>query len=90
MVGWGGIQGGRFTSIVRAHKLHKETIVSAKGKKEQGWKKKNLFKTKPTAREIKLLSARNKKVQTAFECGRGRETLETESKESAFNNRLLQ
>lgn len=41
MVGWGGIQGGRFTSIVRAHKLHKETIVSAKGKKEQGWGKKS-------------------------------------------------
>lgn len=41
MVGWGGIQGGRFTSIVRAHKLHKETIVSVKGKKEQGWGKKS-------------------------------------------------
>lgn len=33
MVGWGGIQGGRFTSIVQAHKLHKETIVSVRGER---------------------------------------------------------
>lgn len=31
--------GGRFTSIVRAHKLHKETIVPASCKRE-GWEKK--------------------------------------------------
>lgn len=54
MVGWGGIQGGRFTSIVRAHKLHKETIASVKGKREHGGEKKILSKLKPTAAEIKL------------------------------------
>lgn len=40
MVGWGGIQGGRFASIVRAHKLHKETIASAKSKNKYILKKK--------------------------------------------------
>lgn len=53
MVGWGGIRGGRFTSIVRAHKLHKETIASVKGKREQGGEK-ILSKLKPTVAEIKL------------------------------------
>lgn len=46
MVGWGGIHGGRFTSIVRTHKLHKETIVSAKGKKRAALEKKKSFQIK--------------------------------------------
>lgn len=32
MVSWGAIQGGRFTFIVQAHKLHIETIVSVRGR----------------------------------------------------------
>lgn len=39
MVGWGGIQGGRFTSIVQAQQLHKETLVWVRGRRP-GWKRK--------------------------------------------------
>lgn len=56
MVGWGGIQGGRFTSIVRAHKLHTETIASVRGQGTRAGEKKKkrtfLFNARRTGAEI--------------------------------------
>ena len=42
MVGWGGIQGGRFTFIVQAHKLYTETMVSARGEVAKEKKQKSV------------------------------------------------
>lgn len=58
MVGWGGIQGGRFTSIVQAQQLHKETLVSVRGQENRvGRKKKTkqLFFSTPDDQEGKLI-----------------------------------
>lgn len=75
MVGWGGIQGGRFASIVRAHKLHKETIASAKSKNKyilkKSWEKswigrKNII-SKPNQEQAKLNSLISS-LQEIFKC----------------------
>lgn len=57
MVGWGGIQGGRFTSIVQTHKLHNETMVSARGKRPALNKNFSM----PDEQERKLFSVLKKK-----------------------------